>query len=572
MRKSKTHTDFTERLPKGCGVPNHRPTLFQPSSPPPELASLIHSTSSSSSSDSDSSGSCSVDSVEWSDEELIAMGLEPVKHLFGPFYIYSSIYNRITGAFESVVFVSLFTKLYGRLAIISGLIPKAAAVSAGTYILFNLIFGAGPVALLAGIIRFIYVLVKDLYQGKSWSEALKHAAQEALKTAIKFFIVYMIWVLAIAALTPAGLLSGGLLPLGILIVGVIVCLGFLFASFLTDKLPGLLKAPKKSWASFVDKLKELKAGVLPALLEGTSWTLMDNDLISISDHVSGLLGVVLDLVGISLVVSGLFFLGAVIHNTISHNRKIKNRRKVSRGEGTKSIQGLLRQAQNDELDAIATLKEIRTIHRDSQLSAATVEYMKTIVMLDLIDQVQKHRSTQASSIDEMMTVNQRSWFAFSDVSVKASSGSLLASPARRGCTELDKLKEISTILLTSSDQSSKLRAERRLTHLKEHTEKHRDRAFRKLQDRNIFVSNRKKYSSTKGNYAFRPAQGFADVEDKIPPSDSAALKKVASEPIFTPAQGFSAAKPKSLFSIFGSSKSAASQQAVFIPATGFSTR
>jgi len=418
--------------------------------------------------------------------DLEELGLENAIHLFGPFFIYAAVYKKLSYSFESVVFISLFTKLYGRLIMISGLITPATQ-GIGHFLLTNLLFGAGPIMMIAAIIRFVYVLAKDLYAGKSWSEALTHASIEAIKTAIKFFIVYMVWTLAIALCTSLGILSGGLLPLGILVVAIIVTIGFMLATFIVDKLPGILMDLKGSWANFKNKLSELKEGILPALLEGGSWTLMDNDLVSISGHIAGFIGKAIDLIAVSIIVSGLFFLGAVIYSTLDRYFKINRRAKEIRcPEQKKTLQRTVSLSGSSPFTTLKRMKQIQQNNPDSRLQAATVEYRQADMILKIINKLEN--SPIPIKIEDLISLDEKAWFRFSPASISASSGRLTLQ-GQSGQKDYDMLAQIS-VDLHSTDQSTKRKAKYQLQLLKTKNVYNHTMAFNKLQQHSLFAANK----------------------------------------------------------------------------------
>ena len=161
---------------------------------------------------------------------------------------------------------------------------------------------------------------------EGWKNAVKKASIESLKTATKFFLVYLAWTAAITAAAAMGILSGGTLPLGILFVGAMVAIGFAIASFITDKLPSMIQKWKE--AEFSQKLKDIAAAcLLTGLFEGAVWTLMDNPIVNVAGHLvhhaSRFAAHAADAIGVSAAVAAAFFLGALIVSAVKRYMKVK---------------------------------------------------------------------------------------------------------------------------------------------------------------------------------------------------------------------------------------------------------
>lgn len=453
-------------------------------------------------------------------EELTkTLELDPTIHLMGCLYISRSAYERLSSSFEGVVLPSLFTKAYGREAMVSGLVTHASA-GIGSFILSNLMYAAPEVALIAGTVRFAYVLIKDLRAGVPLEVALKNAAKDAVKTAIKFFIVYMVWTLAVALGTKLGILAGPLLPLGLVMVGVITSLGFTFANFLVETLPAILAEPKKSWESFKEKLDKLKSCFLPGLMEGTAWTLMDNDAVNISGHIGNAIGTsaghvignVADIVGVSLVVSAMFFVGAVIHSSISRWLNLRKKPKLMEdankvlkvesgiralaqtyGQGPKGLRRLA-----NDLDV-----------KDPQLKTAIIQYLQYYVVLKTLEDVMdrkpasapsspllpsKSHSLNASpnatprlrrahswpSLDNPITPSVEDWVeAVPDVS---NSPSLFDRDEKAR----DHLNQVKEVWIEMQDMSKASQAQAKAVKIKEKLELRRSRSFEDLKKFGVF--------------------------------------------------------------------------------------
>lgn len=417
--------------------------------------------------------------------ELDEYGLEPaVQVIRGTcLFINRSAYDRIKYSVESVIMPSLATKMYGRWAIISGLVTPISH-GIGAYLLSNLMYASPEIALIAGLVRFAWVLISDLYSGKSFAEAFKNASKEAIKTAIKFFIVYTVWTLAIAAGTTLGILSGGMLPLGILLVAGLTCLGFAFATFIVDKLPGILAEPKKSWETFKDKLanlsekiSELKACILPGLFEGASWTLMDSSVVNISGHILGFAGRVLDLLGISLAVAGAFFVGAVIHASISRYYAIhKKPKKILDPMKQEKIQ---LEITNFGKKAPTSVRELSYIldKPDPRLNATVIHYMQAKVLIKVTKRL-LDPNTLRPDYTELFTENEKLW-------IKGPSSGALASAScctlfsRADFKPRQELKIVEKVIANLGDKTKSKQAREKIQKIQDKARK------RKAQSRDV---------------------------------------------------------------------------------------
>jgi hypothetical protein len=240
--------------------------------------------------------------------------------LFGIFHTTQPTKDTIEGALGGVILPSLFTKTFGRGMMMTRHIPEVAGQHvtsqlATQFVLNNLIYAAPAIGAIAFFVRSAYVLYQERKKGAAWSNALKTAGVEGVKTGTKFFLVYMAWTAAVLAAASLGILSGGMLPLGVLFVGLMVAIGFSIASFITDKLPAIIA----NWetVSMIEKAKEtLVSCMLPGLFEGSVWTLMDNPIVNIAGHVAHFGGQALDALAVSAAVAAAFLIGVVIFSAI----------------------------------------------------------------------------------------------------------------------------------------------------------------------------------------------------------------------------------------------------------------
>lgn len=200
--------------------------------------------------------------------------------------------------FTWVVFPSLFTKLYGRSLMLSGVIQYH---NFANFILLNLSYAAPFISLLGGLITFSIAAYRAKSEQKSCKEVLLTGLKMGMKTATKFFIVYMSWTLSIGMVMSLGLLTGPYLIVGLLITGVATSMGLFLATVLTEILPNL---PDKNLALASRTLSR-------AFTEGLVWTLIEHFSISVALGGS-ILGKVLDTAAVSLVVSFSFIAGGVV--------------------------------------------------------------------------------------------------------------------------------------------------------------------------------------------------------------------------------------------------------------------
>ena len=142
--------------------------------------------------------------------------------------------------FLRVVLPSLVTKTVGRLLWLGHIIsPNILSLA---FLASNAAVGC-LISCISATLEF-GIRMFELYQNKSdksFSEKVDSSLRIALKTAVKFFCVYMSWVLGTFAMTAFGIMSGPYLALGILGVGAATAMGLAFATVLTEVLPILWK-------------------------------------------------------------------------------------------------------------------------------------------------------------------------------------------------------------------------------------------------------------------------------------------------------------------------------------------
>jgi hypothetical protein len=173
----------------------------------------------------------------------------------GPITIDKVIFDTACKDFWRVVFPSFATKICGRMMMLHHIIASNAASLA--YISTNLV-AAGYIAAISAGIEF-FLKLYELYNDENKVtklEKFKSASAIALKTGIKFFMVYMSWVLGTCAMTTLGAMTGPYLALGILGVGVATALGLALATLLTETLPIIWKPIHKQYSLHLrNKLK-----------------------------------------------------------------------------------------------------------------------------------------------------------------------------------------------------------------------------------------------------------------------------------------------------------------------------
>ena len=173
----------------------------------------------------------------------------------GPFAIDKVIFDAACKDFWRVVLPSFATKICGRMMMLHHIIASNAASLA--YLSTNLV-AAGYIAAISAGIEF-FLKLYELYNDENKVtklEKFKSASAIALKTGIKFFMVYMSWVLGTCAMTAIGAMAGPYLALGILGVGVATALGLALATLLTETLPIIWKPIHKQYSLHLrNKLK-----------------------------------------------------------------------------------------------------------------------------------------------------------------------------------------------------------------------------------------------------------------------------------------------------------------------------
>lgn len=436
------------------------------------------------------------------------LGLDTSIQLIGPLYINQEVYNKLAYSLKSVVIESLVTKPFGRWEIFSGIVSHANIIA---FLLTSLFYAAPGVALIAGLIRFLYVFFEDLYDKRSWKYAVQHASKEALKTAIKFFIVYMVWTLAVSLAIALGIYTGPLLLLGIVLVGVLTSLGFTVASFLVDKLPGLIHSfytkPKETWMLFKTNLYEIIGCVIPGIMEGFFWTLFDNPTaVNISARISGFTGKVLDLAIISVVVSLAFFIGVVIHCSLSrwfrsrktpqkieslssNPKKLTAEEKKVQKTQTIEIRNKIqeeviklckrsenssdRDLQHDLQDLLDCLNEYK-IH-DPLLTTTIVQFVQYIIVLRALENITGKTCYSLQTRTKIeLTPQEKKWLRLTTDASK---------------NQLNKLKKLKQKIRNSSDMDKIIKIQHREANpFKHEIEAKRKASFEKLQKFGVFSS------------------------------------------------------------------------------------
>ena len=159
--------------------------------------------------------------------------------------------------FKRVVLPSFVTKTFGRMLWLHHIISPNILSSA--FILSNAYAGI-YISAISSCLEFVLRLweLKGT-QDKNCNEKIWSAASIALKTAVKFYCVYMSWVLGTVAMTALGVMAGPHLALGMLGVGAATALGLGFATVLTEVIPVLWKPLFKKYA--IEFMKNCKIEV-----------------------------------------------------------------------------------------------------------------------------------------------------------------------------------------------------------------------------------------------------------------------------------------------------------------------
>jgi hypothetical protein len=158
---------------------------------------------------------------------------------------------------------SYLTKIVGRAGMVSG---KLALVTFSSYILDNLLYAAGPIALIAFLVVGAQEWRNNFKTGMPKYEAFKIACVPAFKAAIKFFSVYMSWIIASAFVGTSMLFTGPwAIPASILFTGLAGGMGFTLATLITDVLPQYTKRKGTIVATLCN-------GFMRAFFECCIWT------------------------------------------------------------------------------------------------------------------------------------------------------------------------------------------------------------------------------------------------------------------------------------------------------------
>lgn len=284
---------------------------------------------------------------------------------FGCLVVCATLWRRLASTARldwlSMIMPSVFTKTFGRTLMVTKVI---VFTNVSTFILKNLMYAAPEIAFIAGLVVATYHYFDQRKQGKSRVDALKIALTYFLKTAIKFFIVYMGWVCAIAFVTAMGwfatpmvltavivaascvgaamLLSilkcinrkfGGSKKIenfldifmlscvfaalaaiayfaspvlaGLLVVGGITALSLFVATLITEVLPDPNKDINKAWKMLAR-----------AYSEGVVWALIEH--IGLNVIIGGVIGGVVDVMVVSFSVCLAIFIGGQVDEQVRH--------------------------------------------------------------------------------------------------------------------------------------------------------------------------------------------------------------------------------------------------------------
>ena len=178
------------------------------------------------------------------------------KNYFG-ITIDTSILKPALTDFRRVVLPSFITKIFGRLLWLHHIISHN--ILSGAFIVSNAIAGVYISAISSSLEFLLRLWELKGSEDKNDYEKFLSAASIALKTAVKFYCVYMSWVLGTVAMTALGVMAGPYLALGMLGVGVATALGLGFATVLTEVIPVLWKPLFKKYA--IEFMKNCKIEV-----------------------------------------------------------------------------------------------------------------------------------------------------------------------------------------------------------------------------------------------------------------------------------------------------------------------
>jgi len=419
--------------------------------------------------------------------------------------------------YKGVVIPSTFTKIVGRGLMLLGRagvqvlgfklgVPMAGTVAAGTFILLNLAYAAPPVALVAGLVRFTYELYQARKAGHDWKTSLKIAGKAALITAIKFFVVYMAWVLGMALVASMLAAGGWMLILGFAIVALITAAAFAVVSFFTDILP-----------DFKNKWRELKDYILPAILEGGIWAAIDTlNLVDILTGIgaSDLGGSIVDALVVMVCVTAAFFVGVVINSIIKKAYYLFKSVKPVTGEKRDNINLLVRAILSDQVTEdvksklhskpgeaaidlsttdklYAALKKDKNLIKDPRFRDLIEQYIKYTILLRAIQNTNNKSASHflvATSDADRDILAQRRNHSFSPISLCKETRS--AAMLRKAETLAKELTDAESITDSRDPKflsySAKAEKQGQLIRIRKSADRQQERATKGLQKWGLF--------------------------------------------------------------------------------------
>lgn len=217
-----------------------------------------------------------------------------------------------------IVMISLFTKTYGRWAILKPIVYKSFV----SFLVLNAIWGLPVILPLVFMVNYAIEFFKLVHKARMLSKKegskgfldelsglferdIKRIVFNSCKITFKFGCVYSAWAVGTAIGKTFGFLAAGAafphLLAGILIVAALVMVAFVIATFITDVLPKLHQARKKGepiWPAF--------KAFLPGFSEGAVWSASE------WGNVSSVAGMAPDIATVSVSTSFGFGVGGLL--------------------------------------------------------------------------------------------------------------------------------------------------------------------------------------------------------------------------------------------------------------------
>lgn len=393
----------------------------------------------------------------------IEIKITPHVKQFMCFQIGITLWNEIKTAARFdwlfMVMPSLFTKTWGRTLMVLGVIHYQNFLN---FLLQNLMYAAPEIAFISGAVVFFYQLYLQRKAGIPWGDTLKYAGIFFLKTAVKFFIVYMGWVMALGWVTALGWFAGPFLipallvlalciagliftktirwvlqkyikskaieiimdvvvlvltfmgvaaaayflsPIlaGLLLVGGITALSLWFATFITEVLPDSAKNVEKA-----------RKTLSRAYVEGVVWAFAER--MAIQEIVSGFFGGFLDVMCVCFSVCAAIFIGGhldahYIHYNTSTRRQLTNQEKEGLKKYVRDIQQF-----NISKNPLSVIKSIDAMHSEYEISLTHIvnKYIKRQLLRAILTELENcgdidQFKTQVKSILSFLAQPRVGW-------------------------------------------------------------------------------------------------------------------------------------------------------------------